>query len=129
MQVTRDEGNALADKLGVPLRETSALTGSGIFQAYETLVKLIPRASSAYKVRIKLQSFTLSCTQYLLIGIINLSGISYYLINIYSLPEKILPLVQGLVMHSGIVNGHKLPCDAHAVLEQHRGTAALFIFY
>ena len=31
-------------------------------------------------------------------------------------------------MHSGIVNGHKLLCDAHAVSEQHRGTAALFLF-
>ena len=34
-------------------------------------------------------------------------------------------------MHSGIINlnGHKLLCDAHAVLEQHRVTAALFLFY
>ena len=30
---------------------------------------------------------------------------------------------------SHIVNGHKLLCSAHAVSEQHRGTAALFIFY
>ena len=32
-------------------------------------------------------------------------------------------------MHSGIVNGHQLLCDAHTVLEPHRGTAAFFFFY
>jgi len=32
-------------------------------------------------------------------------------------------------MHSVIVNEHQLLCDAHTVLEQHRGTAALFLFY
>ena len=32
-------------------------------------------------------------------------------------------------MHSGFVNGHQLLCDAHTVPEQHRGTAALFLFY
>ena len=31
-------------------------------------------------------------------------------------------------MHSGIVNGHKLLYDAHAVSEQHRETAAFFYF-
>jgi len=34
-----------------------------------------------------------------------------------------------VLMHSGIVNGHQLLCDAHTVLEPHRGTAALFLFY
>ena len=29
-------------------------------------------------------------------------------------------------MHSGIVNGYQLLCDAHTVLEPHRGTAAFF---
>jgi len=28
-------------------------------------------------------------------------------------------------MHSGIVNGYQLLCDAHTVLEPHRGTAAV----
>ena len=32
-------------------------------------------------------------------------------------------------MHSGFVNGHKLLCDARAILKQHKGTAALFLFY
>ena len=32
-------------------------------------------------------------------------------------------------MHNGIVNGYQLLCDAHTVLELHRGTAALFLFY
>ena len=31
-----------------------------------------------------------------------------------------------VIMHSGIVNGYQLLCDAHTVLEPHRGTAALF---
>ena len=31
-----------------------------------------------------------------------------------------------VLMHSGIVNGYPLLCDAHTVLEPHRGTAAFF---
>ena len=34
-----------------------------------------------------------------------------------------------VLMLSGIVNGHNLLCNAHAVSERHRGTAALFLFY
>jgi len=30
-----------------------------------------------------------------------------------------------ILLHSDIVNGHQLLCNAHNVLEQHRGTAAL----
>ena len=30
-------------------------------------------------------------------------------------------------MHSGVVNGHQLLCDAHTVPEKHRGTADLFV--
>jgi len=33
-----------------------------------------------------------------------------------------------VLMHSGIVNGHQLLCDAHTVVEPHRGTAAFFFF-
>ena len=33
-----------------------------------------------------------------------------------------------LYMHSGIVNVYQLLCDAHTVLEPHRGTAAFFFF-
>ena len=33
-----------------------------------------------------------------------------------------------VLMHSGIVNGYQLLCDAHAMLERHRGTAAYLIF-
>ena len=32
-------------------------------------------------------------------------------------------------MHSGIVNEYQLLLDAYTVMEQHRGTAALFLFY
>ena len=32
-----------------------------------------------------------------------------------------------VLMHSGIVNGYQLLCDAHTVLEPHRGTAAFSI--
>ena len=31
-------------------------------------------------------------------------------------------------MHGGIVNGYQLLCDAHTILEPHRGTAAFFYF-
>ena len=34
-----------------------------------------------------------------------------------------------VLMHSGIVNGYKLLCDAHTVPEQHRGSVALFLFH
>ena len=33
-----------------------------------------------------------------------------------------------VLMHSRIVNGYQLLCDAHTVLEPHRGTAAFFFF-
>ena len=33
-----------------------------------------------------------------------------------------------VLMHSGIVNGYPLLCDAHIVLEPHRGTAAFHAF-
>ena len=32
-------------------------------------------------------------------------------------------------MHSGFANTLQLLCDAHTVPEQHRGTAALFLFH
>ena len=31
-----------------------------------------------------------------------------------------------VLMHSGIVNEHQLMCDAHTLLEPHRGTTAFF---
>ena len=34
-----------------------------------------------------------------------------------------------VLMHSGIVNGYQLLFDAHTVLELHRGTAALFLYF
>ena len=34
-----------------------------------------------------------------------------------------------VLMHSGIVNGHQLLCDAHTVREPHRGTAVFFLFF
>ena len=33
-----------------------------------------------------------------------------------------------VLMHSGIVNGYQLLCDAHTVLEPHRGTAVFVCF-
>ena len=33
-----------------------------------------------------------------------------------------------VLMHSGIVNRYQLLCDAHIVLEPHRGTAPFFYF-
>ena len=33
-----------------------------------------------------------------------------------------------VLMRNGIVNGYQLLCDAHTVLEPHRGTAAFFFF-
>ena len=33
-----------------------------------------------------------------------------------------------VLVHSGIVNGHQLLCDALTLLESHRGTAAFFFF-
>ena len=32
-----------------------------------------------------------------------------------------------VLMHSGIVNGYQLLCDAHTVVEPHRGTAASLV--
>ena len=34
-----------------------------------------------------------------------------------------------VLMHSCVINGHHLLCDAHTVLEKHRGTAATFLYY
>ena len=34
-----------------------------------------------------------------------------------------------VLIHSGIVNGRQLLCNAHSVIEPHRGTAALFLFF
>ena len=34
-----------------------------------------------------------------------------------------------VLMHSGIVNEYQLLCDAHTVLEPHKGTAAFSFFY
>ena len=34
-----------------------------------------------------------------------------------------------VLMHSDIVNGSQLLCDAHTVLQPRRGTAAFFLFY
>jgi len=40
-----------------------------------------------------------------------------------------IPLCSYVCMHSCIVNGYQLMCDAQTVLEPHRETAALFLFY
>ena len=50
--VTNDQGQALADKLGVQFIKTSAKTGQGIHDAMTALVKVIPRSGMDYKVRL-----------------------------------------------------------------------------
>jgi len=52
-------------------------------------------------------------------------GFLTYSTNIAALRDTAL----FVLMHSGIVNGHQLLCDAHTVLEPHMGTAALFLFH
>ena len=37
-------------------------------------------------------------------------------------------VISRVLMHSVIVNGYQLLCDAHTVLEPNRGTAAYFFF-
>ncbi|XP_053377820.1 circularly permutated Ras protein 1-like isoform X2 [Mercenaria mercenaria] len=49
-QVTADEGNTLATKLGVPFVETSAKTGENVQKLFETLIRHTPRTSVEYKV-------------------------------------------------------------------------------
>ena len=34
-----------------------------------------------------------------------------------------------VLMHSGILNGCQLLCNTHTVPEQHRGNAALFLYF
>ncbi|XP_005100963.1 circularly permutated Ras protein 1 isoform X2 [Aplysia californica] len=50
VQVTTEQGRELSTKLGIPFYETSALTGTGVNEAFSGLVKIIPRSSSDYKV-------------------------------------------------------------------------------
>ena len=49
-QVTKDEGEELAKKLNISYVETSAKTGDGVINAFETLVRMTPRPGFAYKV-------------------------------------------------------------------------------
>ena len=42
---------------------------------------------------------------------------------------KLRATINFVLMHSGIVNGHKLLCDAHAVSEQHRATMQLYFYF
>lgn len=40
-EVTKEMGQALAKELGIPYRETSAVTGAGVADAYHTLAQLM----------------------------------------------------------------------------------------
>ena len=48
--ITEKEGEGLAKKLGIPFLETSAKTAHNVGEAFETLVKEIPKTQSSYKV-------------------------------------------------------------------------------
>ena len=54
-------------------------------------------------------------------------------VGIFNLWHKQFIHIKGnitfVLMNSGTVNGYQLLCDAHTVLEPHRGTAALFLFH
>ena len=51
-------------------------------------------------------------------------------VGVFNLCQKQLNHIKGnrtlVLMHSGIVNGYQLLCDAHTVPEPHRGTACSF---
>ena len=49
-KVSREQGQQLADSLGVPYFETSAKTGENVTRLYQGLVKTIPRTGTDYKV-------------------------------------------------------------------------------
>ena len=49
-KVSREQGQQLADSLGVPYFETSAKTGENVTSLYQGLVKTIPRTGTDYKV-------------------------------------------------------------------------------
>lgn len=49
--VTYEEGQQVADKLGIPFCETSAKTGTRVKEAFEKLVLEIPTHKSTHKVR------------------------------------------------------------------------------
>lgn len=49
--VTYEEGQQVADKLGIPFCETSAKTGTRVKEAFEKLVLEIPTHKSTQKVR------------------------------------------------------------------------------
>ena len=46
----------------------------------------------------------------------------------YGMNRHIKGNITLVLMHSGIVNGYQLLCNARTVLEPHRGTAAFFLF-
>ena len=48
--ITQKEGVDLAKKLGIPFLETSAKSAHNVGEAFETLVKEIPKTQSSYKV-------------------------------------------------------------------------------
>nr|KAG5714795.1 hypothetical protein BaRGS_000283 [Batillaria attramentaria] len=49
-EVSKEQGQELADKLGIPYYETSAKTGDGVSDMYHALVRLIPRTGMEYKI-------------------------------------------------------------------------------
>ncbi|KAL3873143.1 hypothetical protein ACJMK2_036297 [Sinanodonta woodiana] len=50
--VKKEEYDLLSEKLGIPCLETSAKTGYNLVEAFETLVRLIPRRGLDYKIAI-----------------------------------------------------------------------------
>ena len=48
--MSREDGQKVADRLGVPYFETSAKTGRNVTRLYQGLMKTIPRTGTKYKV-------------------------------------------------------------------------------
>ncbi len=59
--VTEDEGRKAAEKLGIPFMETSAKTGHNVLEAFQKLVREIPRSGVEYKVTAGARCVQLRC--------------------------------------------------------------------
>ena len=72
---------------------------------------------------------TVFCFAVFMHCILPLRHVGVFLTNDMNISHALRATELLVPMHSGIVNGHQLLCYAHTVLEPHKGTAALFLFY